>query len=164
MLRIVPRQVCDSLALVMNRSGACGCWPTGLNCSKQQFGPLSARRKLTGCLRHLRIIHMLGIYVHTTTLPYSHKQVPQHKTGAKDARRPKHLLRRAASLCSPLELLVAASYILLRVERVFHELVNVRGLHAEIACQSRLQLRDLCERFFRGTVPPLARKVPPLYT
>lgn len=101
-------------------------------------------------------------HTHTTTptharltcsaLPGSDKQVPQDQRPAKRTRCPKHLLRRAPALRRPLELLVAAPDVLRRVERVVHQLLNVRRLHAEVVRQRRLQLRDFRQRLFRGAV------------
>lgn len=89
--------------------------------------------------------HHHNIIIIIITITPSHKQVPQHQPRAEDARRPKHLLRRAAALRRPLELLVAAPDIVPSVERVLDQLVNVRRLHAEVAGERRLQLRDLGE-------------------
>jgi len=82
----------------------------------------------------------------------SEKQVPQDQRATKGTCRPKHLLRRAPALGRPLELLVAAPDVLRRVERVLHQLLNVRRLHAEVVGQRRLQLRDFRQRLLRRAV------------
>lgn len=68
----------------------------------------------------------------------SYEQVPENKRRAKYTRRPEHCLRCAPSLRRPLELLVSAPDILRRRERVLHQLINVRRLHAEVVRERRL--------------------------
>lgn len=82
----------------------------------------------------------------------SYEQVPQHKQSAEGRRAVEDHLGRAPSLRRPLELLVSAADIFRCVERVLHQLFNMRRLYLEVACERRLQLRDFDERLLCSAV------------
>lgn len=73
-------------------------------------------------------------------LSLSYEQVPQHEQRAEGRGAVENHLRCAPSLRRPLELLVPAPDILRCIERVLHQLLDMRRLYLEIASQRRLQL------------------------
>jgi hypothetical protein len=88
----------------------------------------------------------------------SYHQVPDYQKQAQPAGRKKGIPRRTRSLSRLLELLIAPSDILGRIERVRHELVDVRRLRGKIIDEQRLQLRYLDQRLLsRPAEDPSAR-------
>lgn len=76
-------------------------------------------------------------------------EIPHDQEQAQPARREEGVARRAGPLRRLLELFIAAAHVLRRVERVGHELIDVRRLGRQVVHQQRLELRNLDERLFR---------------
>jgi len=75
----------------------------------------------------------------TSLLYFSYEQVPPHQYPTKYAGHPKYSLRRTLPLRRSLQLSIPAAYILCRIERVLHQLIDLRGLHAEVIRERGLE-------------------------